>query len=334
VWAIFLYWVAEKSLIIKSKISFVIIKHMNQKGFINVLLIVLAVIFTGAIGYFMLTRNQEPTPPTITQLSVTAQRPKPQPSIPTSVPNESPIEFLSPIDDEQIKMDNGTYTIRWVTNRSQNGDKKVYLYAVHGILDPPASLMHFIGATDFNSGTYKWILPNDTNSSFGANFIDTNEPIKLAMALYPSDMLPPNPLTWMRDLQTKPNIIYSGTISFKPITVNAKFTFPVGGERFTLGNPLVIKWELPTDIEISDVNLFIDPIDNTKNINGNVHTEYSLPSQIRSYTWNSKFMHIPVGPSFSSVKVEPGMYYLHLGFRTTDGYYQGVDSRQFELINP
>lgn len=295
---------------------------MDQKRLMKTVLIASVVILIGVVGYFTLSKRE---------ILPSWSQPNPQSS---GIVDESAIKFLSPVDNEQIKMDSETYTIRWTTNNTPNKDTKVYLYAVRGILDPAVASAHFIGTTDFNIGTYKWTLPKDTDARFGANFVDANGPVKLAMALYPSDKLPPNPLTWLRDLQTKPDIIYSGTIVFQPITVTAKFIFPLGGERFTLGNPLVIKWELPTNIQVSDVTLLLNPIDPTKDINGNVHTEYPLSSQIRSYTWNGKFMYISAGPSFVPVEVRSGKYNLHLGFRTTDGYYQGIDSGQFELLSP
>ncbi len=52
---------------------------MNQKGFANIVLIVLVVVLAGAAGYLVLTRIQEPTP-------TATQTPTPQPSLPTLTP--------------------------------------------------------------------------------------------------------------------------------------------------------------------------------------------------------------------------------------------------------
>ena len=53
----------RKFLIIKSKTNFARIKYMNQKGFTNIVLIVLVVVLVGALGYVTLVKKSpEPNP--------------------------------------------------------------------------------------------------------------------------------------------------------------------------------------------------------------------------------------------------------------------------------
>ena len=59
---------------------------MNQSGFANIALIVLTIILAGAVGYFVMTRKQEPvTQQTTTLPLVTTQTLTPQTPTPTSV---------------------------------------------------------------------------------------------------------------------------------------------------------------------------------------------------------------------------------------------------------
>jgi hypothetical protein len=302
--------------------------NTNKKGFANIIwmIIVVAIVVVG--GYFIFVKKSELVTQQPTLLPTTLQTSTQQQSPSASI-NETAIKFLSPADNEQIHMESGSYTIRWTTEGIQDKNKKVYLYVVRGVLDPAES-SYFIDKIDFSAGSYKWILPK-YNPSFANNFIKVDDSVKLAMAIYPSDRLPPHSQTKLSDLQTKPEIIYSGKIRFQSIVVpSAKFIFPRGGERFILGSQIVIKWELPTAIELSDINLQLVPIDATKP-NGYINKEVYFSNRVCSYIWDSKFIYLPVGPDVGREEVKSGKYILRLGFRTPDGYYHQIDSEQFEL---
>jgi hypothetical protein len=300
--------------------------NTNQRGFKKIVLILIIIVLFGIAGYLVLTNKLEKPPAQLqTKLNNIKQE-------------SASVKFLSPTENDEWRFDKRTYEIRWTTDnvswdtgqeQEQTKNGKVYLYLTKGDYLDAGGAFH-IGVTDFSQGSYKWTIPE---YELGPNFI--NDKVQIVLVIHPRDSLPPSPFTMLRDLKIKPYIVYSPHFIIKPIEVHgAKFTFPIGGERLILGRPLIVKWELPSGIRVSDVTLMLNPVDYYSDINGYLHKEAHLSNDTRSYTWNGKFMYIPVGSSFSSVEVKPGKYFLELGFRTIDGYYQSIETGQFELVNP
>ncbi|MBI3572539.1 hypothetical protein HY091_03350 [Candidatus Kaiserbacteria bacterium] len=76
--------------------------HINQKGFANIVLIIVVVLLVGAVGYFVLTKKSEPvaqTPSPITNTSPTRT------TSPTPTPTPTPV-----VKDETVSWNSYTYS--------------------------------------------------------------------------------------------------------------------------------------------------------------------------------------------------------------------------------
>ena len=90
---------------------------MNQKGFANIILIVVIVILVGAVGYFAFVKKPEPIAkqPTPTSTQTTTPTKTPVSPTPTPTPTQTKITILVP--------DNVTAYDKAMTEYIQGGDQ-------------------------------------------------------------------------------------------------------------------------------------------------------------------------------------------------------------------
>ena len=61
----------------------------NQKGFVNIILVVVIVVLVGAVGYFAFVKKSEPVAQQTTPLPANTQTPTPQQPSPTPLVSET-----------------------------------------------------------------------------------------------------------------------------------------------------------------------------------------------------------------------------------------------------
>jgi len=144
----------------KSKliINFAIIKPMNQKGFVNILLIILVVVLAGALGYVTLVKKPAPTeqsqsnnlqntqptpPPVVKQNPPPTQPPVVEADINLTYPNGGDVLSLS-------QSVNINYKVGAALKQKLSTTDKTEIY----LLNSQNILVGYIGKFDVNSGQF------------------------------------------------------------------------------------------------------------------------------------------------------------------------------------
>ena len=155
--------------------------NMNQKGFANIILIVVIVVLVGAVGYFAFVKKMEPvvqqptpsptqntqptTPPPVTNTPPpTSEVPKVIPPAPVSSSVGSPITLISPNGGEKFTKGK-MYKITWKTSTSFNSaypQVSITLITAKGkqAVKPDQQII------TNNTGSFEWTIPTAQLSGY------------------------------------------------------------------------------------------------------------------------------------------------------------------------
>lgn len=187
---------------------------MNQKGFVNIVLIIVVVAIAGAIGYFALIKKPNSTAP--------ANQVTPPPTIST----EPSIKVTFPNGGEKLT-DGKEYTIVWKSDNAPK-DSKVFLF-IAGIIKGQESWGYAPSNTLLSpSGEYKWTARNSGEYRIKVQLV--------------------NPTLFKLNAAVREGIFASdeSDLSFTVVSpaepYSLKVLFPNGGEQFETGKTYQIKW--------------------------------------------------------------------------------------------